>query len=531
MAILRFPSVTRTSAARLCLLAALLASVASAQNAPKYRELPIVAKFKTSRAISQAKLVKDGVILGRYALSDKRAEFLEWYSGYQFRRLTRHEFFHEMDKIRSELLKDLRGARAPEVHDVLTDTYLRLASVICKDANYYPASRVNAMLLIASLNQTEETARAPAVPYARSLSFMLDQLNDDRQLDAVKAVALVGILRHIKLALVNPAYTLSVPQRDQILAAMRAVLKQPKPDTRSPEAHAWLQRRAMESAVLVADLNKNPEILQELASLIESKEASPLLVCATAQAVGRLRVPRNLQYDPLPLAQRLGAAVVQAVEREAKRLAEQEKKPGSDTMLDGYGGMAGMMGGGRPPGGEASDEDENSPYGDYGGGDEKEDKPKEDVPESPPEVTRVRRLLKYQIVCVLEGLRGPARSENLGLLAMAAGDAAKQAELKKIADAIDAVLAATDPKNPDDAFASTQELLKAVQERLTELEALLPESVVEGEEADKDKAQEDATPAEPGGDEPGGDEPGGDDPSDTPAGAAGGQAGDGNKKQ
>ncbi len=525
MATLRFPLVTRLSVGGLWLLAALLTSVASAQNPPKYRELPIPAKFKTSRAVSQAKLVKDGVIRGRYALSDRRDEFIEWYSGYQFRRLTRREFFSEMDKIRSDLLKDLRGARAPEVHQLLVDTYLRLASVICNDANYYPASRVNAMLLIASLNQTEETPRAPAVPYARSLSFMLDQLNSDRQLDAVKAVALVGILRHIKLALVNPAYTLSVPQRDQILAAMRAVLTKPKPEARSPEAHAWLQRRAMESAVLVADLNKNPEVLQELAGLIESKEASPLLVCATAQAVGRLRIPRNLQYDPLPLAQRLGAAVVQAVEREAKRLSEQGEKGGSDSMLDGYGGMAGMMGGG-PPGGEPSDEDENSPYGDYGGEDKEDDKPKKEAPKSPPEVTRLRRLLKYQIVCVLEGLRGPARSENLGLLAMAAGDAAKQAEVKKIADAIDAVLAATDPKNPDDAFASTQELLKSVQERLTELEALLPESVVEGEEADNDKADEDATPAEPGGDEPGGDDPNG-----GPAGAAGGPAGDGNKKR
>ena len=199
-------------------------------------------------------------------------------------------------------------------------------------------------------------------------------------------------------------------------------------------------------------------------------------------------------------------------------------------MLDGYGGMAGMMGGG-PLGGEPSDDDENSPYGDYEEGDEEDEKPKKDVPKSPPEVTRLRRLLKYQIVCVLEGLRGPARSENLGLLAMASGDAAKQAEVKKIADAIDAVLAATDPKNPDDAFASTEELLKSVQERLTELEALLPESVVEGEEADKENADEGAAPAEPGGDEPGGDEPGGDDPNAAPPGAAGGQSGDGNKKQ
>ena len=524
MAILRFPSVTRTSAARLCLLVVLLCSVASAQNPPKYRELPIPAKFKTSRAVSQAKLVKDGVITGRYALSDKRDEFLEWYSGYQFRRLTRREFFHEMDKIRSDLLKDLRGARTPEVHQLLIDTYLRLASVICNDANYYPASRVNAMLLIASLNQTEETPRAPAVPYARSLSFMLDQLNSDRQLDGVKAVALVGILRHIKLALVNPAYTLSVPQRDQILAAMRAVLTKPKPEARSAEAHAWLQRRAMESAVLVADLNKNPEVLEELAGLIESKEASPLLVCATAQAVGRLRIPRNLQYDPLPLAQRLGAAVVQAVEREANRLTDQEKGEGSDSMQDGYGGMAGMMGGG-PASGEPSDDDENSPYDNFGGGDEEDEKPKKDVPKSPPEVTRLRRLLKYQIVCVLEGLRGPARSENLGLLAMAAGDAAKQAEVKKIVDAVDAVLAATDPPNPNEAFASTKELLKAVQERLTELEGVLPESAVEGEDGEGDKSDEKATPADAGGDEPGAD-----DPSGTPAGAAGGPSGAGKKQ-
>ncbi len=502
-------------------LATLLVAPATnsiAQNQPKkkYKTVPIAAEFKTSRAISQAKLVKDGVILGRLVLADKSDEFRKWYSGYQFPRLTLPEYFHEMESIRSDLLKDLRSARTPEVHQFLLDTFFRYASRLCTD-DYYPATRVNAMLLIASLNQGEETPRTRPVPYPPAFNFMLAQLGAAKQIDGVRAVALVGIRRHIRLALASRGYTINAAQRDQALAAMRNLINQDKPDTRSAEGHAWMQRRAMESLALLADLNKHPDILQDLAKLIESDDASPMLVCVTAQAVGRLRIPKNLQYDPLPLAQRLGNAAVQVVDREAKRINEKKKSQGDGSIPEGYGGMMDMMEG-QGPGGMEQEEDE-SPYGGGGFDTSDDDADKKDVPKSPKDVNRLRRILKYQLVCILEGFHGPKRAKNLGLAAMAAtsGDAAKQAEVTKIADAVAAVLAATDPPDPDVPFKTEEEVLKSVQQKLAELEAALPEPEEPGPEEKPDAESPDDGPGEPVADDPGGK------PASDPAGAAGGE--------
>ncbi len=531
----RIPGTTRWMLAPMAVCIALAACIvatplATAQQAwgPPYKTIPLPDKFKgKGRAISQAKLVKEGVLQGRLVLDEKREEFVSWYRDYQFRRLTLPEFFHEIDKIRDDLMKDLRGARSPDVHQFLIDTYFTYASKICTE-NYYPAARVNSMLLIAGLNQLEENARTQPqpTPYARALTFMLQQLQDGRQLDGVKAVALVGIRRHVRLALANPRYTFSPAQRDAILTVTRSLIAQREPPAgRTASGHAWMQRRAMESAVLVADLNKDTAILQDLAAILNEDEADPSLVCATARAVGHLRVPRGIKYDAVPLAQRIGKHVVMVVDREADRIAK-KKEAGADSQIpEGYGGMMDDMAGGGGPDGPDGGEDSG---GYYGSGDDADDgdadkKSTKEAPKSPEDVTRMRRILKYQFTCLLAGLTGPDRAKNFGLVALSASDNAKQAEIAKIATAIQAILAATDPEDPDTTFANEDEVLKSVQQKLADLEAVLPQPEPDEPAADA-AAEPGAAPADKPADAPAGaaaDEPGG-----VPA---GGKAGDADK--
>ena len=300
-------------------------------------------------------MAKDRVLRGQQTLADGRNALNRWYRTYQFPRLTLPQHFKDSDKIVTEMLRELLNCRNPETHQYLVDLFRETSKRICAE-NYHPATRVNAAVVLTMLNVSEEVAaqRIPPVPDAATFDFMLKEIANPKQLDAVKAVLLVGIRRHVRVGTANLQRPLSPVQRRAARDALSTVWQQKEPPSgRSPEAHAWMRRRALESLALLADVKDDPSLLNEMAQTLVDESVPVSLKCTSARCFSLIHFPSDARIDPLPMVKRIGQFVVAVVEREVKTEEESKDGSGGSESAAPSGPMPGMPGGapGGVPGG------------------------------------------------------------------------------------------------------------------------------------------------------------------------------------
>lgn len=150
------------------------------------------------------------------------------------------------------------------------------------------AVQVNAMIIVAELNQQESAGQSPPVPLPAALPKLIEAWGKPDLSDAVKAVVLQGFERHALAGIADEA------QRQTIQKAMLELLaaKAPPP-TREAEVQLWFRRSAADTlaalgaAGLTAD---SAEVVQALLGVIGDAD-QPLSIRSTAaQALGRLNL-------------------------------------------------------------------------------------------------------------------------------------------------------------------------------------------------------------------------------------------------
>ena len=123
-------------------------------------------------------------------------------------------------------------------------------------ANFHPACRYNALLILGELNETE-TRRVglqtvPATPYAPARQILLQTLTSN-QSDELQIAALIGLQRHAKLmALAGNVDAAMVRAMVDVIRA-----KQPAADS-SLDALHWKQRLCVETLGLIGQAGSGP---------------------------------------------------------------------------------------------------------------------------------------------------------------------------------------------------------------------------------------------------------------------------------
>jgi hypothetical protein len=140
------------------------------------------------------------------------------------------------------------------------------------------------MLIIGSLNQKEPVLganAAPAVPLPAALTArggLLDAVGDVTQHPAVRAAALVGILRHAES---------NLPQASQgpVLAKVTAILKEKPTDAAAAESLAWMKMRAADVCGALGSATSSGD----LAAMVVDATLPVNVRCAAAKALGSLK--------------------------------------------------------------------------------------------------------------------------------------------------------------------------------------------------------------------------------------------------
>ncbi len=121
------------------------------------------------------------------------------------------------------------------------------------EGNYHPAARINALLVLSRMDSrpADNSSRTPPIPLANARPILLAQYQNVDNSDGVRAAALQGLHRHVMYGF------RTIPEADKatLRTAMDELLQAEPPAGRSPEAHAYLQRFAVDILEMLQPAN------------------------------------------------------------------------------------------------------------------------------------------------------------------------------------------------------------------------------------------------------------------------------------
>ncbi len=232
-------------------------SLSYGQAAPKYLEDPIDTKLNEKDLASKK---KQATATPGTEWINLRGAVAQYYNSIVFPRMTQISALEQVAAIRREYVRDVDRAATPQIRQDLISLAGSWASKHASNAQYHPAVRANAALLMADLDQAplNSAANEPPVPATFVVGELAKILEDKTTAnDALRPVALYGMSRHVRLAR-DPSV------RGQAALALLGEFESACPSGRDPQAHAYLQSMAFEGFLPFEVINANTAVIKRL---------------------------------------------------------------------------------------------------------------------------------------------------------------------------------------------------------------------------------------------------------------------------
>jgi len=286
------------------LLAADAAKARAADAEAAYEQAPLTdaqeKEFKKQSAkISQILRAQ------KFATAEEKTAFDTFYPDYFLTRWTLAKNAANIPDLRKDLRNHLRLAKSGEVHDYLNSLTLDSMNKLLA-GNYHPAVRVNAMLMIGELNHVEQGGGAPAVPWVDALKVLIGAVGDAKTPDALRAAAMVGILRHAEAGIPDE------DARHSLVAAMLKLTAEDAPTGRAAIGHAWIVAQAVETLGLLGSVGDDNTVFQALLKTLSDNKLALGARSAAAEALGQLDYANASGIDAAEAASAVGRFVLDA---------------------------------------------------------------------------------------------------------------------------------------------------------------------------------------------------------------------------
>lgn len=335
---------------------------------------PVGDAWKDPRAYRQFTQDKSQIMFGRKPVAD-RDQFFDYYNSLLIAKLTDpQKYGKDFPNIRKEMMRDLTNNKVPSLRSDLIDLYVTELGAIAK-GNYHPAARVNALVLLGSLNTTERTpAGKPALPYQPILADLQNTFAAAAEPLGIRLAALMGVLRHVESdwLIISNGGQPQVPDatKDALRAAAAQIITaNAAPDGVKQRSWDYFRARTMDLFGSLVAFTPSKDELAVIVSTASQKDTDMLLRSRAVFALGRQKYAEIAEVDGEVVVGALVAYVADACQQaiddvETLRKANQMRKEGAL----GSGGLLGSSEGdddtsGGPPGGGMG-----SMYGGIAGG-------------------------------------------------------------------------------------------------------------------------------------------------------------------
>jgi hypothetical protein len=268
------------------------ASSASAKsNQPQYEQLPIDEDLKKRPPSQQQnevrKILRDNNKFGN--VSDK-ATVDDYFQKYALPRWSQIEYAASRSTraeltvvaFRRELRQQLSLAKG-DIHEYLNGLVLDFMGKLLS-GNYHPFTQVNAALMIGELDGGDSK------PYAKALPVLIRIVEDAKQGDAVRAEAMIGIIRHAEAGISEDA------ARQSLTAAMLKQLTTEISSGLTAPGQVWIRGQVIETLGWLGSAGENGEVFKAILNSLGGADVRALVGaelsrttrCIAARALGRL---------------------------------------------------------------------------------------------------------------------------------------------------------------------------------------------------------------------------------------------------
>ena len=257
---------------------------------------PALLQKAASAAMTQAR--REGISKRDMTPQWERFKAFEaYYTRLVFGKLKDEEYLGELGVLTQSLLEDLdRANKSGSPAAALIRGYIIEMGKQIAPSNYHPAARINATLLLSLVDDAPEdpSNKKPPVPAAAAFGPLVGLYMKVDNPDGVRAAALQGIARHVALGAVKtPQY------RAGVAKLMMELANSEPPAGRSPSAHAFMQRYAVDILNVLANPNASPDTAKTLVALSTDK-AKPSLIAAYAASRIAVLQPGKATVDKVP---------------------------------------------------------------------------------------------------------------------------------------------------------------------------------------------------------------------------------------
>ncbi|NND97474.1 MAG: hypothetical protein HKN47_09130 [Pirellulaceae bacterium] len=187
-----------------------------------------------------------------------------------------------IDDVRTRMVSAQRS-QAPGAKTIMGWLYSGLKPIA--QGNYNPAARINAILFISRMDiaPADRAKQTPPVPLPYIPTDFFPIYQDEANVDGVRAAALQAIHRYVMYA----APALKDPLKQNLITEMKKLLASDPPEGRSQDAHAYLQRFAVD---ILANLRgaTDPELGKTLISISTETKKHDLIALHSALRIGRM---------------------------------------------------------------------------------------------------------------------------------------------------------------------------------------------------------------------------------------------------
>ncbi len=251
---------------------------------------------------------------GKFADQQEAQKVDDYYTTYFLARWTLLKNLPHLHEFRNKDLRNqLKAAKSGEVHDHLNALVLDFMKKLAA-GNYHPAVRVNAILAIGELNSTEPTPGVAGVPLPQALEVLVAAVGSSKLPDAVRAAAMVGILRHA----VPEAGIRDADARQSLTVAMLRLVAEDPPAGSAAPGRAWIHAQAVEVLGLLGSVGASNAVFD---AMLKTVSETKLPFCArkiAAESLGQLSYSGAAGIDPTEAAATLGQFAIQTCEEELR---------------------------------------------------------------------------------------------------------------------------------------------------------------------------------------------------------------------
>ena len=338
------------------LLLLCIASQAIAEDAKKYKEIdfqePSTQEKKRARDYAKGRQQNGEAVLKKVITAEVS-------------KLTHESQAEDLGSIRKGLVDNfLFSTPTGEARSIAVDTVLRGTTVIAQSDNYSPPARINAMVLLAGLDDAPGNGGStPPQPCAKALNVLVQMGRDENQPLYLRSIALYGIERQIGRYFHTNAWNVNM-KRVIGQTLMQIINSSPKTEL-DLVAHGWMVRRAMDC--MAATGAYVPALADKVITMLGDENTLPSLRMSSAKYMMLMDntklTPEQKKAYFISLAHFMRSQLVDWYEMEDDLL---NRSGGGSTAFGG--GMGGGMGGGYGgEGGMGSGMGMGGPGGGYGG--------------------------------------------------------------------------------------------------------------------------------------------------------------------